>query len=158
MEVGEKAFPESLHPELVAPCVMDCGLCIAHLRKRKRCSGCNGDDATKSAHCATCAIKTCGDRAAGVFCFECSRFPCARVRHIDRRYRGKYGMSMVENLERIQEVGIDAFVAGERVRWAYPECGGVLSVHRPACVYCGHGWDPSVVRAWLQAVEDERVD
>ena len=146
MDVGEKALPGSLSRDFIACCGMDCGLCIAHLRKRNRCPGCNGDDTTKSPHCVTCAIKRCDETAAGAFCFECSRFPCARLRHLDARYRGEYGMSMVENLHRIQEGGIDAFVAEERPRWTCPECGGLLSVHRPACIYCGHVWDPSVVR------------
>jgi hypothetical protein len=35
------------------------------------------------------------------FCFECEGFPCDRIKTLDKRYRTKYGMSMVENLKEI---------------------------------------------------------
>ena len=144
MSVVERALPESLRSALIAPCGMNCGLCIAHRRTRKRCDGCNGDDATKPNHCVVCYIKTCEQTAGrtGAMCSDCASFPCARVRQLDRRYRAKYGMSMIENLQRIGDVGIDEFVASEMLRWACPECGSLLCVHRPECLNCGHVWNP----------------
>jgi hypothetical protein len=44
-------------------------------------------------------------------------------------------MSMLENLQAIQNEGVDAFVASERQRWVRPECGGLQCVHTPECVY-----------------------
>jgi Protein of unknown function (DUF3795) len=142
MRVGEAVYPASLTPELIAPCGMNCGLCRAHLRARKPCDGCNGADADKPPHCVTCSIKTCAelDRTAG-FCFECSRYPCRRLRQLDARYRSKYGMSMTANLERIREIGLDGFVVLERARWACSGCGGVVCVHNDACLYCGRARD-----------------
>jgi len=135
----QKALPESLTPDLIAPCGMDCGLCRGHLREKNRCPGCNGDDAAKPRYCLACKIKTCDTIASGTssFCFECTSFPCARLRQLDKRYRTKYGMSMTENLLQIREVGLMAFVAAERVRWACPECGSLLCVHLPDCGVCG---------------------
>ena len=143
MRTVEKALPESLTPDLIAPCGMDCGLCSGHLRAKNRCPGCNGDDAAKPAYCVTCKIKTCDIIAGGgsSFCFDCTRLPCARLRQLDKRYRTKYGMSMMENLLRIQEVGLDAFVAGEKLKWACPECGSLLCVHLPQCGVCGRAWN-----------------
>lgn len=125
---------------MIAPCGMDCALCIGHLRERNRCPGC-GDrcDARKSPHCVHCAIKTCaGPGRPRKFCFACSRFPCRRLRQLDLRYRTKYGMSMLENLESIRAFGIRKFVAREKVRWACPACGRTLCVHRRECLHCGH--------------------
>jgi hypothetical protein len=57
------------------------------------------------------------------FCFECARFPRARNRQLDPRYRTKYGMSTIENLESIRGLGLEGFVTREKVRWKCPECG-----------------------------------
>ena len=140
MRPGKTVFPESLDATLIAPCGMNCGLCMGHLREKNRCAGCNGDDAGKPRYCVTCRIRNCDEikASAGEFCFECSRFPCARLRQLDKRYRTKYGMSMLENLASIRELGLERFVASERERWRCPECGGVVCVHRERCLYCGH--------------------
>jgi len=125
-------------PELIAPCGMDCGVCIAHLRTRNRCAGCGVEDPHKARHCAVCAIKNCEKLPQGVaYCFECSAFPCARLRSLDKRYRTNYGMSMLENLESIRTHGVEAFVAAERVRWRCAHCGELRSVHRRECPNCG---------------------
>lgn len=65
------------------------------------------------------------------------KFLCARLRQLDKRDRAKYGMSMMENLERIRDMGLDEFVAHERVRWVCAECGGILCVHRTDCISSG---------------------
>ena len=140
MSTGKTVFPESLDATLIAPCGMNCGLCVGHLRAKNRCGGCNGADAGKPRYCVMCRIRHCEEinASAGAFCFECRRFPCARLRQLDRRYRTKYGMSMLENLASIRELGLERFVASERERWMCPECGVAVCVHRERCLYCGH--------------------
>jgi hypothetical protein len=136
---AEPVSGPSFGVEMIAPCGMDCELCMAHMRQRKPCAGCNGDDATKPGHCVVCAIKHCQEPKVGGtgLCFECARFPCRRLRDMDKRYRAKYGMSMVENLERIRDVGLVAFAEQERERWKCPLCGGVVCVHLAQCIHCG---------------------
>jgi hypothetical protein len=131
-----------LGPEMMAPCGMDCGLCIAHIRAKGRCDGCHGADSSKPNHCVVCAIKNCEGIAAGDsgFCYECATFPCRRLRDLDKRYRTKYSMSMLDNLRAIQESGLDAFVAAESQRWTCPGCGEMLSVHKEQCIHCGRAW------------------
>ena len=128
----------------IAPCGMDCALCIGHLRERNPCPGCNDPrDALKPPHCVRCAIKTCAvPRRPHRFCFECRGFPCARLRRLDRRYQTRYGMGMIENLVAIRAVGVRWFTARERTRWACPVCGRLLCVHRRACLHCGHPRPP----------------
>jgi len=137
-----KALPESLSADLIAPCGMNCALCSGHMREKNRCVGCNGDDASKPNYCLSCRIKTCDEIASGTrrYCYGCDRFPCQRLRQLDKRYRTKYGMSMLENLLRIEEIGAEAFVDEERAKWTCPECGALLCVHRPECGQCGHVW------------------
>jgi len=140
MTESETRGPESLTSILIAPCGMNCGLCIGHLRDKKRCPGCHGEDESKPKHCVVCRIKICEELAASeaTFCYACARFPCARLRQLDKRYRTKYGMSMIENLESIREIGLAEFVAQEKERWTCPECGSLICVHRENCMACGH--------------------
>lgn len=70
------------------------------------------------------------------FCFECRLFPCARLKQLDKRYRTKYGMSMLENLAAIRDQGMETFLAGQAIRWTCPSCGSLLCVHRRACLKC----------------------
>ena len=77
------------------------------------------------------------DERKGKYCFQCTGYPCKRVKHIDKRYRTKYHMSMIENLDYIKEHGINDFVRKEKERWACSSCGGVICCHRDSCVECG---------------------
>jgi rubrerythrin len=89
-----------------------------------------------------CRIKACEKRAAeGIhYCGQCGEFPCAHVLHLAHRYRTKYATNLVENLLRIQEEGIAAFVESENRKWTCPGCGGMLCMHEPRCPACGFVW------------------
>lgn len=117
---------------LIAPCGMNCALCMAYVRDRKPCPGCHGEDAQKPFHCVNCSIRHCdglqGMEAA--HCGVCGKFPCSRLKQLDKRYREKYGMSMVDNLNQIKTEGMDAFLAGQITKWSCPSCGGFKCVHR----------------------------
>lgn len=142
MQARETMDPELLNSAMIAPCGMNCGLCIGYQRTRNRCLGCHGDDVNEPKHCVVCRIKHCAETESEVreqrFCFQCARFPCARLRQMDKRYRTKYGVSMTENQKCIQELGLDEFVMREKDRWKCPQCGGVICVHRKDCISCGH--------------------
>ena len=139
---GEKVFPQALRTDLVAPCGMNCGLCMRHLRDKNTCTGCRSDDDGKAKSVLACGIRKCETLRSNMsgFCFECDAFPCERLRRLNIRYDTKYHMSMVQNLEAIRDSGIEVFVESERERWECPECGGVRCVHTDVCIYCGHRW------------------
>jgi len=122
---------------LIAPCGMNCGICMAYLREKNHCPGCNESDENKAVSCVRCIIKNCDNIKKTKFCFRCEKYPCKRLKNLDKRYRTKYDMSMIENLENIRELGIRQFVKNERVRWACPKCGGTINVHRKYCSECG---------------------
>ena len=125
--------------ELIAPCGMNCGICMAYLRKERSCTGCRVDDTEKSAYLIKCIIRNCEviKTSESGFCFECAKYPCRRLRQLDKRYRTKYAMSMVENLESIKRNGLATFVEEEKERWCCSKCGGVICVHRGYCYDCG---------------------
>jgi predicted RNA-binding Zn-ribbon protein involved in translation (DUF1610 family) len=49
-------------------------------------------------------------------------------------------MSMMGNLEDIKRFGIRRFIRNEKERWACPECGEIICVHKPQCISCGYQW------------------
>jgi hypothetical protein len=124
---------------LIAPCGMNCGLCRGYLRKDATCDGCRSSNPNKPTYCYKCIIKNCSEFKSGrkKYCYECNAFPCRRLKQLDKRYRLKYHMSMIENLGFIQTHGIRAFVRKEKTRWACPRCGSVLCVHLEECMVCG---------------------
>jgi len=129
----------SMKAKLVAPCGMNCALCLGFQREKNRCPGCKEDDPAKPKYCVTCQIKNCSETAASgsKFCFRCPRYPCQRLKRLDKRYRTRYGMSMIENLNFIRENGIRKFLDLEKKRRKCPCCGNYICVHREKCLYCG---------------------
>ena len=123
---------------LIAPCGMNCGICLAYLRDNNRCNACWGDNKNKPNSCVKCIIKNCEllKETESKFCYECKKYPCTRLKNLDKRYRTKYRMSMLENLETIKTAGLDEFMALEQKRWLCPECGGSICVHRGVCLKC----------------------
>ncbi len=129
--------------DLIAPCGMNCRLCYAFEREKNPCPGCRGDDSLKMKSCLTCNIKNCELIAGGTLkiCHGCEFLPCTRLKNLDKRYRSKYGMSMLENLKTIEAEGISSFIRKEIEKWSCPECGELLCVHKPACEECGYKWN-----------------
>jgi hypothetical protein len=131
----------SIHftPELIAPCGINCGTCIAYLREKKnRCHGCRHADLIIPVSRLSCKIKNCDklQKTESKLCSGCQQFPCARLKHIDKRYRTKYYTSLVQNLVTIRETGMASFLENEDRKWACPNCGSMLSVHRNSCMKC----------------------
>ena len=131
------------HIGLIAPCGMNCGLCIGYLREKKPCSGCHKkDDENKTQSCRCCILVYCAllaETESG-FCFDCKKYPCTRLQNLDKRYRTKYGMSMIANLAYIKEHGLEEFIKREEEKWKCKVCGAGLSVHRNFCLNCKTFW------------------
>lgn len=123
---------------LIAPCGMNCGICHAYLREKDKCPGCRLFNAEKPVSIAGCRIKNCEIIQKGKikYCFECGNFPCKNLKRLDKRYRTKYNMSEIENLEYIKKNGIRKFVSKEKTRWACSKCRGTICVHKGYCLSC----------------------
>jgi hypothetical protein len=124
---------------LIASCGMNCGICRGYLREKKKCPGCRGGNENKAFSCVNCNIKNCIELNKNdlKFCFECEKFPCERIKQMDKRYRTKYNMSTIENLDTIKKFGLREFVKNEKIRWACSRCGEIICVHRGYCDSCG---------------------
>lgn len=123
---------------LIAPCGMNCALCAAYQRTLRKCPGCWIDSKDKNASCVRCRIKNC-PRLKGrgrKFCFECEKFSCARLDHLDTRYRGKYHMSMIANLKMIKKKGLPQFIKSQDKQWQCKKCSGMICCHNGLCMKC----------------------
>lgn len=127
------------YQDLIAPCGMNCGICIGHLREKRPCGGCfKKDDENKPMVCRSCKIVNCellAETRSG-FCYDCKKYPCSRLKQLDKRYRTNYAMSMLENLESIKTKGLEKFLEQEEEKWTCRVCGSGLCVHRNFCLDC----------------------
>ncbi len=131
-------------PELIAPCGMNCGICKSYLARlheipKERC---------KVSHCASCLPrgKNCYVKRGCPkltkhqiqYCFQCGTMPCAHLARLDKRYRERYGMSMVENEKELRSKGMDEFLKQQEEKYRCPQCGDVICVHDKKCYACGY--------------------
>ncbi len=122
---------------MLAPCGMNCRVCYVHLRPKKSCLGCHGQDERKPEHCRRCKIKDCATSLGVSFCFECSSFPCILIKRMDKSYRQRYQASLIENARRLQSLGAAQYLLQEQEKWTCASCGGVISLHDRVCSECG---------------------
>jgi len=129
--------------DLIAPCGMNCSLCIAYQFSeldlnnkgfhKTYCPGC----VPRGKNC-TYMGENCKQITKGLirFCYECLEFPCERLKYLDKRYQTKYHMSMIENLKNIKAQGMNCFLKGQEIKWLCNECGGVICCHNGLCLTC----------------------
>ena len=123
----------SINESLIAPCGMNCAICMAYLRSKDKCAGCNNGPTKVS--CLKCKIRNCTERK-DKYCFDCDKFPCDKLKHLDKRYKTKYGMSEIKNLELIRDKGINELLKQEQKKWACKKCGHLRSCHNGLCYNC----------------------
>jgi hypothetical protein len=131
---------KKISTKLIAPCGMNCGICLGYLREDNHCPGCRGNWEQNRKYIRKCIIRNCEllKKNKQKFCSdECGKYPCRRLKALDKRYRTRYGMSMLENLENIKKFGIIKFIKNEEKRWRCAKCGGTICVHRGYCYSCG---------------------
>lgn len=120
----------------LAPCGVVCELCIAYQRTRNRCVGCNSEG-SKPQHCDICSIKLCKEKSGPEsLCIECEKYPCRRLKDLEKRYTTKYGESLTANMQLLDNKGIAAFNEEIIKKWICQKCGTLLSAHRDTCVSC----------------------
>jgi hypothetical protein len=128
---------------MIAPCGMNCAICagflaLKHDLKKKgfqksNCAGC----LPRGKNCAFMK-KQCSRLGNGQvrFCYECPDFPCRRLKTLEMRYRDRYHMSMIENLNFIKNQGISSFLGKETKKWRCLACGAVICCHNGLCLNC----------------------
>lgn len=139
------ALANPIHPELIAPCGLNCAVCsryLAFVNKIPRtkgvayCEGCRPGDK----HCAMIKDE-CRETLALAegevdYCCDCDSYPCNKLAHLDKRYRERYGVSIIANLEEIRTLGLAEFIEAQAEKYRCPKCGGLISVHDKKCYKC----------------------
>ncbi len=98
------------------------------------CHGCKSAQADIC--CADCDTRTCA-RAKGVeFCIECAEYPCQELSDF-RNDKYAHHSTIFKNLAAIKEMGVEAWLAEEKKRWACPQCGERFYWFSEKCARCG---------------------
>jgi hypothetical protein len=85
------------------------------------------------------------------FCYECEGFPCQNLKKIDKIYRERYSVNLIENLKRVKEIGVEKWLQEQNELYKCPECGGEICIHDVECYDCGIKINPNedkVIKKW----------
>ena len=110
-----------MRKELIAPCGMNCAICSGFLAlendvktngvKMPYCKGCRARD-KKCAYLKKNCDLLLNNRIE--FCYECHKFPCKNLRHLDKRYRNLFHTSFIDNLNFIKEHGLEKILEQQK--------------------------------------------
>jgi hypothetical protein len=128
-------MPETIDSLFFAPCGMNCMVCYVHLKIKKPCHGCLGDDIDKPERCKKCEIKNCAYSKGLKYCYECNDFPCKNIKNMEKSYRTRYKTSLITNSESVKINGILSFMKDEKEKWLCA-CNGVILLHDRYCSEC----------------------
>jgi hypothetical protein len=140
--------------ELAAPCGLYCGNCeifrafrdddfesLAEYAKEMstpvdmvRCEGCRSD--LSMFWCPECNVRKCTEEKEISFCFECADFPCVAL--IEFEDQAPHHSMCVENLERMAEVGISAWLEEQDQLWRCSMCTTKVTFYTEKCPNCSN--------------------
>ncbi len=128
---------ENILETMIAPCGVNCLACSAYLSDKKPCAGCRApDEQITRKSCRNCVKKKCSFSQGLLWCFQCPKFPCSRIKDLNKRYMQNYDVDIVQN-------GIDAyknmpvFLKEQKERFTCKLCNGVIDQHHKKCTECG---------------------
>lgn len=129
-------MPDNIPSHFFAPCGINCKVCYVHLKEKKPCKGCLGEDDSKPEHCRNCKIKNCAREKSITYCYQCSDFPCKQIKNLEKSYNKRYETSLVDNSKIVAQQGIENFMTIETKKWKCNYCGGIISLHDKICSEC----------------------
>jgi hypothetical protein len=97
------------------------------------CHGCKSD--VVYTYCQACKMKQCCQEKGYETCNDCPEIPCERLREF--RTEKPHRAVILKNLDRIREIGLEAFVSEQTQRWSCTACGTRFHWYAPICSNCG---------------------
>jgi hypothetical protein len=140
-----------VNKSLAAPCGLYCGTCRQYILRKKGllakrgytqgCEGCR----IRNKKCAFIR-RDCPALLKNKleFCYECDTFPCDKLEKLDHTYHERYSVNLIDNLRRIEAIGVDNWLQEQVKLYTCPECGGEICVHDSECIDCGNIINPNI--------------
>jgi len=153
MDTARETRGGSAPPTLAAVCGLFCEACSIYIASHEDperlsllsarfgqsegetyCEGCRAQKRT--AFRASCVMFACAAERDLDFCGQCPDYPCEDWKAFGRArpHRADIG----KDLARIAEIGVEAWMAEARERYACPTCGTINSAYDLVCRTCGH--------------------
>ena len=132
--------------DAVSYCGLYCGACPSV--HRGSCHGCRSEDKNqKRISKWSCNIRKCCINEKNVqYCGACTEYPCPTILKLINSHKNRpkihYRHEIPNNMEKLNEMGIDRWAAEQEKLWKCPECGGLIIFYNYECVSCGTSRDP----------------
>lgn len=129
-------MPDTIEKSIIAPCGVCCLACGGYLKAKTPCPGCRAlTEEHNRKSCMNCAKKKCAFGKGLTWCFECGKFPCLRIKDLNKRYIQNYGIDLVQDgLDARNDLEAHAEALRKRFTCA---CGGIIDQHHRKCSECG---------------------
>jgi hypothetical protein len=118
-------------------CGVFCGACPAYLKK---CLGCRSEvhnSIQKRKSKWSCKKRICASEQGFAHCGECPRLPCSIRKPLDNRYLEKYSINLIENCQKIFEMGSIKWIISQEMKYTCKKCGKSLSPYLTEVHSCG---------------------
>ena len=145
---------------LAAVCGLYCGACVIYRARRDgnterleqlvevmkaiepvsledlQCDGCLAGGRL-TPYCQKCLIRVCPEEKPGVVrCSDCPDFPCSRITAFNDDGM-RHHAEVLDNLCRIRDEGVSAWLEAEEKRWLCPQCQRPGEWYARNCFHCG---------------------
>jgi len=97
------------------------------------CRGCKTE--VTAAFCTNCGMRVCAREKGLEFCSECTDYPCEMVTTF-RNDNASHHSVIINNLERIKEIGGEKWLEEQKERWSCLQCGTRFGWYTEKCSKC----------------------
>lgn len=86
-----------------------------------------------------CEFIHCNREHGSECCAFCAEFPCAMITKFAHD-EWAHHIDVIDNLHRIKEIGMDAWLEEQKQQWSCPQCGTRTHWYQKVCHQCGATW------------------
>lgn len=152
-------MPDQEQQNLAAPCGLYCGACSIYVAGRRgdskrldqiatgmaqylgrpvevedlACEGCLSE--VIALQCRDCVLRACAFGKGLTHCAQCSDFPCQQIIAFNNDGMPHHS-EVLDNIQRQQVIGIDAWLEEQEERWRCPHCGCAVDWYASQCLDC----------------------
>ena len=88
-------------------------------------------------YCRQCKMRLCAAEKPEVTrCSDCTDFPCSLITDFNNDGM-RHHAEVLDNLRRMREIGLEAWLKKEEERWRCPQCGTPVDWYAQTCFRCG---------------------